>query len=281
MAIYAIGDLQGCLDDLKALLDKIDFREDRDKLWFVGDLVNRGPRSLESLRFVKALGSRAQTVLGNHDLNLLAVAYAGRKPKRKDTLDDILAAPDREELLTWLRHQPLLVHSRKHDFTMVHAGLPPQWTLSEAKQRAREVEAVLQGKDYAHFLKAMYGDRPECWSESLTGLERLRFITNCFTRLRYCTADGRLDLEAKSPPGQQHPGLLPWFDVPGRRTAQEAIVFGHWSTLGEVDTPNVYGIDTGCVWGGTLSALRIGKQGLRMIRVPCAGAQHPGQEEGP
>jgi bis(5'-nucleosyl)-tetraphosphatase (symmetrical) len=256
MSTYAIGDVQGCFDALQQLLVALDFDRRRDRLWFAGDLVNRGPQSLETLRFVRSLGDRAATVLGNHDLHLLAVAE-GRKPGRRDTLAALLAAPDRDELLDWLRRQPLMHTDARLGYTMLHAGLPPQWSLAQARACAGEAEAVLRGSDYRHFLHKMYGDEPDQWSDALDGTARIRFIVNCFTRLRYCDAEGRLAPEPKGTPGSQNPSLLPWFAVPGRRSAGTQILFGHWSTLGRIDWPEyaVHGLDTGCVWGGRLSAL--------------------------
>lgn len=231
----------------------------RDRLWFTGDLVNRGPDSLSVLRYVRGLGNRAITVLGNHDLHLLACTLGDQQPRRKDTLDAVLHAPDRDELLDWLRHQPLLHLDRALGHTLVHAGLPPQWDIAQAQLLAREVEAVLRSSKIAKFLEEMYGNEPDQWSEDLRGWERLRFITNCLTRLRYCDKKGRLDLAEKNAPGQQKKGLLPWFTVLGRRSAEEPLIFGHWATLrlSNIDyhAHNVHGIDTGCVWGGSLTAL--------------------------
>ena len=279
MAVFAIGDIQGCHDELKRLLDRIDFDFAEDTLWFTGDLVNRGPRSLDVLRLVKDLGSRALCVLGNHDLHLLAVA-AGTAPSRKnDTLDEVLAAPDREELLHWLRHRPLLHHDASLGYTLIHAGLPPQWDLTVASRCARELEEVLQGDSYVEFFRHMYGDKPRCWSPDLRGWERLRFIVNCLTRMRYCTADGELDLKAKGAPGTQPEGHLPWFQVPDRLSRNLHILFGHWSTLGEVHGMNVHALDTGCVWGGRLSALRLdGDDSGGWYGVDCPGAQRTGTD---
>ena len=277
MAVFAVGDIQGCHDELKRLLDRIDFDLAEDTLWFTGDLVNRGSRSLDVLRFVKDLGSRALCVLGNHDLHLLAVA-AGTTPSRKnDTLDEVLAAPDREELLHWLRHRPLLHHDAGLGYTLIHAGLPPQWDLAVASDCARELETVLRDASHAEFFRHMYGDQPRRWSPGLEGWDRLRFIVNCFTRMRYCTAGGDLDLKAKGAPGTQPEGQLPWFQVPGRLSRELHILFGHWSTLGEVRGENVHALDTGCVWGGRLSALRLdGDDSGGWYGVECPGAQRPG-----
>jgi len=265
MAIYAIGDIQGCLSELHDLLDRIRFDPVWDQLWFTGDLVNRGPRSLETLRFIKGLGQAAVSVLGNHDLHLLAVATGAAKVKHKDTFAAVLEAPDRDELLDWLRRLPLLHGDGA--FYLIHAGLPPQWDLDTAARGAREVETVLRGDNYGAFFPHMYGDRPDLWSADLQGYDRLRFITNCLTRMRYCTAEGRLDLKEKGAVGQQAPELLPWFRVPGRRSAGAKIVFGHWSTLGFHIENDCYGLDTGCLWGGSLTALRLDT--LERYATPC------------
>lgn len=258
MAVYAIGDVQGCYDSLQYLLERLQFDPTADTLWFTGDLVNRGPASLATLRFVKGLGERAITVLGNHDLHLLAVAEGLQPANGKDeTLGEVLAAPDREALLAWLRTRPLLHTDAALGATLIHAGLPPQWDLAAARARAGEVEAVLRGPDYREFFRHMYGDQPDRWVESLHGWERLRFIVNCFTRLRYCTAEGVLCLGHKGPPGTQPAECLPWFDCPDRRSAGTRIVFGHWSTLGLQLRDDVCALDTGCLWGGELTALRV------------------------
>lgn len=273
MATYAIGDVQGCFDQLQQLLQAIDFQTPRDTLWLTGDLVNRGPRSLEVLRFVRELGEHAITVLGNHDLHTLAVACGHDKYKKKDTIDDVLEAPDRTELLDWLRHRPLFHHDDRLNFTLLHAGLVPQWDLPTAQRLAAEVETVLRGPEHYEFLERMYGNKPECWSEDLQGWPRLRFITNCMTRLRYCDSQGRLDLKAKGPPGTQPAPFLPWFEVPGRASANLRIIFGHWSTLDRIHAPGVYALDTGCVWGGSLTALCLDDG--RLIEVPCPQTQAP------
>ncbi|QSA96718.1 symmetrical bis(5'-nucleosyl)-tetraphosphatase [Methylococcus sp. EFPC2] len=255
MATYAIGDIQGCLAELHDLLALIRFDPAQDRLWFTGDLVNRGPDSLETLRFIKGLGGAAAAVLGNHDLHLLAVASGASRVKRKDTFAAVLSAPDRDELLDWLRRLPLLYGDGA--FYLIHAGLPPQWSLEDAIRYAGEVENLLSGEAYAEFFPHMYGDLPDCWSDDLRGWDRIRLITNCFTRMRFCTADGRLDLKEKVPLGQQSPGLLPWFRVPGRRSQGTNIVFGHWSALGFHAENGCWGLDTGCLWGGELTALRL------------------------
>jgi len=274
MTTYAIGDVQGCYDELQRLLNAIGFDQNRDRLWFTGDLVNRGPRSLDTLRFVRSLGDRAITVLGNHDLHLLAVAHGDARLRRKDTLDEILDAPDRDELLDWLRNRPLLHHDSDLGYTVIHAGLPPQWTLADAQQRAQELEAALRGAQHTEFFQRMYGDEPLHWSDGLCGWDRLRFITNCFTRLRYCDPAGRLALAHKGPPGTQPPDLHPWFRIPGRASAGLNIIFGHWSTLGPCADPGIYALDTGCLWGGTLTALALDGTDAR-TSVPCPGALEP------
>jgi bis(5'-nucleosyl)-tetraphosphatase (symmetrical) len=274
MASYAIGDVQGCFDEMRTLLKEIDFHVGRDQLWFTGDLVNRGPKSLEVMRFVKGLAGDAVTVLGNHDLHLLAVAEGRDRYRYNDTFDDVLNAPDGDELLDWLRHRPLLHHDARLGYTLIHAGLPPQWDLAQAEACAAEVEAVLRGRRYGEYFEHMYGNQPELWSDDLTGWERLRFITNCFTRLRYCDKDGRLALEEKGAPGSQTNGYLPWFAVPGRRSAGLNIVFGHWSTLGERADAGAYPLDTGCVWGGSLTALRLDGE-PRWYRIPCPRLSEP------
>ena len=258
MATWVVGDVQGCLADLDALLAKIRFDPARDRLWLTGDLVNRGPDSLGVLRRVKSLGDSALTVLGNHDLHLLACHHLPQlKPKHKDTFNDVLEAPDREELLGWLRCQPLLHHDRRLALTMVHAGLAPDWTLRMAKACAAEVESVLRGPDFRTFLAGMYGNLPARWDPALAGLERLRFILNCFTRIRFVSTGGELDLQAKGAPGSV-PGLVPWFAMPGRLSRRHRVVFGHWSTLrlttAEETRYKVVPLDTGAIWGGTLTA---------------------------
>jgi bis(5'-nucleosyl)-tetraphosphatase (symmetrical) len=275
MSIYAIGDIQGCLEELHLLLEKLAFDPTRDRLWFVGDLVNRGLRSLETLRFVKSLGDAAVTVLGNHDLHTLAVYYGGEIKKSKDTLDDLLAAPDIEELMDWLRSQPMLHHDARLETTMVHAGLPPQWTIEQARELAAEMEQTLRGPDASAFFVQMYGDEPTRWSDDLTGWERLRFITNCLTRIRYCREDGKLDLKTKTAPGSQPEGLYEWFKVPGRCSSGHRLVFGHWSTLGARLLPDAIALDSGCVWGGRLSAVRLDEREPRLVSIDCPGALAP------
>ena len=272
MAIYAIGDVQGCFDELQALLEGIKFNPQKDQLWFAGDLVNRGPKSLETLRFVRELN--AVTVLGNHDLHLLASACLPRYRKRRDTLDSIMTASDGPELLEWLRHQPLMHHDPSSGFTLIHAGLAPQWDLKTARACAREVEHVLRGKKFVDFFKVMYGDGPSHWSKSLQGKDRLRFIINCFTRLRYCNKKGDLALQEKGPPGTQAKGYIPWFKHPQRKSRKMKILFGHWSTIGVVDSHGVHSLDTGCLWGGKLTAFRLDKKHAR-YEYDCPGARKP------
>jgi bis(5'-nucleosyl)-tetraphosphatase (symmetrical) len=276
VATYAIGDVQGCFDELSALLRRLEFDAERDRLWFAGDLVNRGPKSLETLRFVRDLGDRAITVLGNHDLHLLAAAFDVRLAAPKDTFEAVLAAPDRDELLDWLRHRPLLHHEDSLGFTLIHAGLPPQWDLRQALSCAAEVEAVLRGDGYGEFFQEMYGNRPNRWSDGLAGWDRLRFIVNCFTRLRYCMPDGRLMLKEKGQPGTQRSGALPWFSIPGRASRDLRILFGHWSTLGPRPEPGIFPLDTGCLWGGELTALRL--EDRQRFRWDCPGWFSPGTD---
>ncbi len=277
MATYAIGDIQGCYDELRRLLERIRFDPARDRLWLVGDLVNRGPRSVDVLRFVKGLGERAISVLGNHDLHLLAVASGLTPNTPEESLEDVLAARDRDEILHWLRHRPLMHRDRHLGYSLLHAGLPPQWDIPSALERAAEVEAVLRGPDYPSFLAAMYGNRPRRWSDDLVGLDRLRFITNCFTRLRYCDRLGNLSLKDKGAPGSQQPPFMPWFEVPGRASAAERIIFGHWSTLGYLHVGNVWALDSGCLWGGSLTALRLKRHGPgKPVQWSCPRVLTPG-----
>ena len=279
MALYAIGDIQGCYDEFQRLLEKLDFDPRADQLWLVGDLVNRGPKSLEVLRFVKSLGKGAITVLGNHDLHLLAVAAGSGRAKSDDTLDSIQKAPDRDELLGWLRHRSLLHHDAARGYVMLHAGLPPQWDLPQAQRCATEVETMLRSADYQEFFQHMYGNKPDLWSQGLSGWARLRFIVNCFTRLRYVDDAGRITHKEKGAPhARGH--LTPWFRAPGRKTAATKIIFGHWSTLGLVLENNVYALDTGCVWGGALTALRLDgdPHALAPLKVDCPAAQTPGSD---
>jgi bis(5'-nucleosyl)-tetraphosphatase (symmetrical) len=255
MSTYAIGDIQGCYNYLEKLLEQINFDPQKDILWFTGDLVNRGPQSLETLRFVKQLGSKHHMVLGNHDLHLLAVAHGAHDGWKEDTLSAILTAPDRDELIHWLLHQPLLHHDEKTGFTMIHAGLAANWDLATAKRLAKEVESILQSSSTTDFFRHMYGDFPDQWNESLAGFDRMRCITNFFTRARFCHADGRLELKNK---GTSANNLMPWFRVPNRTNTNLKIIFGHWAALGGVtNTPHVYALDTGCIWGYALTAMRL------------------------
>ncbi|MBI2318233.1 MAG: symmetrical bis(5'-nucleosyl)-tetraphosphatase [Betaproteobacteria bacterium] len=263
MSTWAIGDVQGCYAELRALLDRIGFDPSADRLWFVGDLVNRGPASLETLRFVISLGERALTVLGNHDLHLLARACGFARSRRDDTLEAVLDAPDRGEIIDWLRRLPLMHRGEGH--VMVHAGLLPQWSVDQALKLAREVEEQLRGPRYAQFLSRLYGSRPEAWSDDLGGFDRLRVIVNAMTRLRFCTADGRMEFSAKG--GRPPAGFFPWFEAPGRRSAEATIVCGHWSALGVKLAPGLIALDAGCVWGGSLSAARLPDR--RLVQVPC------------
>ncbi|OPF65635.1 MULTISPECIES: symmetrical bis(5'-nucleosyl)-tetraphosphatase [Hydrogenophaga] len=275
MALYLIGDVQGCDDALARLLDEIAFSPSRDTLVLLGDLVNRGPQSLAVLRRMVALEASAHCLLGNHDLHLLAVAHGVRKPHRSDTLDDILQAPDRAALLDWLRARPLAL--QRQGWLMVHAGVLPQWDAAQTLALAAELEGELRGPDWGVFLHNMYGNRPDRWSEQLHGLDRLRVIVNALTRLRFCSADGVMEFETKDSAASAPAGFMPWFDVPQRRAEGTRIAFGHWSTLGEVPRHDLLALDTGCVWGGCLTAARIGSDGdAERISVRCAQAQKPG-----
>ena len=270
MATYAIGDVQGCFDQLQTLLHTLHYKPDEDILWFVGDIVNRGPDSLKTLRFIHSLGDRAVTVLGNHDLHLLAIAYSNNRPNKKDTFADILAAADRDELMQWLRHRPLIHHDAKLNMCMVHAGIHPEWSIADALRYAHEVETLLQSKYIGEFLSHMYGDKPDTWSNDLVGWDRLRFITNVFTRMRYLHKDtAALSLKEKSALGTQADYLTPWFSANQRKTDNLPIVFGHWSTLTNPGLKNIYPIDTGCLWGGKLSALRLDASPLNVIAIDC------------
>lgn len=276
MAVYAIGDIQGCLDALQRLLEKIRFDPAEDRLWFVGDLVNRGSKSLETLRFIHSIRKSTVVVLGNHDLHLLAVSEGVQTVKRKDTISEILDAPDAAELLRWLRRRRLFYHDKELGYALVHAGLPPQWSIKQAKKYAREVRKVLKGENYLDFLQVMYGNEPSLWDDNLQGMERIRFIVNAFTRLRYSSRDGRMDFDCKQAPGSQPWDLLPWYEIPDRLSRNDRIVFGHWSTLQEIEKNNTICIDTGCVWGGHLTGVRLDKQGPTPIAVACPGNQRPG-----
>lgn len=272
MSIYAIGDLQGCFESLEQLLTRIPLRWNEDQLWFVGDLVNRGPHSLEVLRYIKGLGSRAVCILGNHDLHLLSVSEGFAPLHRGDTLESVLEASDRHELLDWLRMRPLI--HREMGYTMVHAGLLPQWDVTQACQLAHEVERALRGTSYREFFKEMYGNRPHRWSERLTGMDRLRLITNALTRLRICSAEGAMEFSHKGDLCDIPKGYLPWFHVPGRRSAGENLIFGHWSALGlHLDrNSGLLALDTGCLWGGCLTAVRL--EDLALFQVSCPRRSH-------
>jgi len=270
MSVYAIGDVQGCYDDLMTLLDRIHFDEEHDQLWFVGDLVNRGPKNLQTVRFIKSLAEKAVVVLGNHDLHLLAMAAGCRKPKKNDTFQDILNAEDADELLTWLRYRPILHHDENLGYTLIHAGLAPQWNLDLALSCAKEFETVIRGPRYNEFLEEMYGNEPAVWSDSLSGHERLRFIVNCLTRMRFCDENGRMNIKETGPPGSQPAPYLPWFAISNRASLNMKIICGHWSTLSYYTANGVFALDTGCVWGGGLTALKIDAIPTG-ITIPCSG----------
>ncbi len=265
MATYAVGDLQGCMAPLRRLLEQLPFEHGRDRLWFTGDLVNRGPQSLETLRFVRELGDTAVTVLGNHDLHLLAVSEGAGSIHRGDTLAEILDAPDAAELLDWLRGLPLM--HVEGGFALVHAGLLPQWTVAQALQLADEVREMLCGPRYRKWIHHMYGNHPDRWSDELEGWDRLRVIVNAMTRLRICTAEGVMEFAHKGELADIPPGYMPWFDVPGRRSGSHVIVCGHWSALGYRNGPGLMAIDTGCLWGRQLTAARL--EDRQVWRVQC------------
>lgn len=274
MSTWVIGDLQGCFDELQTLLRHIDFQAGRDQLWLAGDLVSRGPKSLDCLRFVRSLGDQAITVLGNHDLHLLAVARVPKYCHLADpSLAATLAAADAGLLLDWLQTRSLLHHDAALGWTMVHAGFAPQWDLATAQLLARDIESELRSSTSPQFLADMYGDEPAMWRNDLAGMPRLRFSLNCFTRLRYVTPKAELALKAKGAPGTQPHGQLPWFAHPDRRSRNERIVFGHWSTLGQIAWPEhqVWGLDSGCVWGGSLTAMCL--QSGERVSTPCTGYQ--------
>jgi bis(5'-nucleosyl)-tetraphosphatase (symmetrical) len=277
MALYMMGDVQGCMPALRQLLDKLAFSPSRDTLYLLGDLVNRGPDSLGVLRWAQAQGDAVRAVLGNHDLHLLAVAAGARKPHRKDTLGDVLAAPDRPALLDWLREQPLA--RLEHGWLMVHAGVLPQWDVN--KTIALSSEACSGSNHFdSDFLHQMYGNSPDTWSDGLTGTDRVRVIVNALTRLRFCNTGGRMEFDTKESADQAPAGYMPWFDVPQRRTAGHPVAFGHWSTLGSTPRTDVLPLDHGCVWGGCLAAARLSPgtapAEAERISVRCAQAQVPG-----
>lgn len=268
MSDYAIGDVQGCYEPLQRLLEHIHFDEKKDRLWFVGDLVNRGPESLAVLQFIYALPIAAQITLGNHDLHLLGSLFGGRPWKGDDdTLQQIINSPHAEELGHWLRQQSILCHSEALNLVMCHAGISPLWDLAQAKSLAQELENALRGEHYKEFLALMYGNMPNIWAQDLVGIDRLRLITNYFTRMRFCDAHGKLELDYKGTIKSAPQGIYPWYEVPVRREIKADIVFGHWAALmGECSQPNMYAIDTGCIWGGPLTALRL--QDRQRFSVP-------------
>ncbi len=272
-----IGDVQGCDEALGRLMDKIGFSPSRDTVYLLGDLVNRGPHSLLVLRRLMALGTSAHCLLGNHDLHLLAAAQGVRKPHRSDTVNDILNAPDRSALLDWLRGRSMALY--EHGWLMVHAGVLPQWDVDQTLALAQELEAVLRGPDWADFLPHMYGNEPAQWRDDLAGTDRLRVVVNALTRLRFCSKQGVMEFESKDSAGSAPPGYMPWFDVPGRRTQAVAVAFGHWSTLKGAGPDGVLPLDTGCVWGGCLTAARISSPGAvsELIATSCAQASKPGK----
>jgi bis(5'-nucleosyl)-tetraphosphatase (symmetrical) len=278
--MYLIGDLQGCDDPLARLLDRIDFSPSRDTLFVLGDLVNRGPASEAVLRRLMGYGHAARCLLGNHDLHLLAAAHGVRPAHRKDTLHHVIDAPDGPALLEWLRHQrmAMLETVAGETLLMVHAGVLPSWTATQTLVLAAEVEAALRGPGLSDFLHHMYGNEPAAWADALTGAPRLRVIVNALTRLRFCTAAGQMEFDAKEGLDAAPPGYMPWYAVPGRKTAGVQVAFGHWSTLGFMDQNGLWSLDTGCVWGGQLSALRVGATlaDRELIQVPCPQAQRPG-----
>lgn len=278
MSLYLIGDVQGCDAPLARLLDKIGFSPSRDTLYLLGDLVNRGPSSDAVLRRLMGYGDSARCLLGNHDLSLIAVARGHRTPHPNDTMDPVLRAPDREVLLDWLRHQPLAIH--EHGLLMVHAGVLPQWDVAQVLALSHEVQAALCGDDPDAFLSQMFGNEPARWDDGLQGVARLRVAVNALTRLRYCTADGTMLLKASGHPDQAPAGTMPWFTVPGRRTAGVCMAVGHWSMLGVMLRPDLLALDSGCVWGGCLSALRLDAADAarhELIQVQCEQAQAPGE----
>ncbi len=281
MALYMIGDVQGCDAALQRLLDTIDFSPSRDTLFLLGDLVNRGPDSAGVLRRMMRYGNAAQCLLGNHDLNLLAVASGARKTHRKDTLNPILDAPDRAAMLNWLRHQKMAIQLSRADkpLLMVHAGVLPGWTVEQCMALAQEVEVALQSSLAPDFLRAMYGNSPAQWNDSLSGMDRLRVIVNALTRLRFCTPQGEMEFETTEGAAGAPHGYMPWFEVPNRQTADATVAFGHWSTLGWLGRADLLSLDTGCVWGGCLSALQFNLQDAsqQLVQVKCEAAQQPGK----
>lgn len=269
MPTYAIGDIQGCFDSLRRLLDLCRFDPSRDRLWLVGDLVNRGPHSLETLRFVKQLGNAALAVLGNHDLYLLMAAEGFGKPVKEDTLGPVLAAPDRDELLAWLRGRPLCHH--EDGYFLVHAGLLPQWSAAQARRLGREVEVLLAGEHYRELLANMWGSQPLAWKESLSEWDRMRVIVNAMTRMRFCSAEGTMELRTKGGTANTPLGYMPWFDVPGRKSSDTVLVTGHWSALGLRIRADLLALDSGCLWGRHLTAVRLPDH--KVFQVDCAGGE--------
>jgi bis(5'-nucleosyl)-tetraphosphatase (symmetrical) len=280
MALYLIGDVQGCDSALQALLDKISFSPSRDTLYVLGDLVNRGPDSAGVLRRLMGFAASAQCLLGNHDLHLLAASVGARRPSRNDTLANVLQAPDREPMLAWLRqqHMAFLLEHQNQSILMVHAGVLPGWTADQTLALAAEFEAVLRSPDLNEFLHQMYGNTPTRWDDALQGMDRLRMIVNALTRLRFCTAEGVMEFDTSDGAHAAPPGYLPWFDAPGRKTAGVTVAFGHWSTLGWLGRNDLFALDSGCVWGGHLSALKLGSSTAahELIQVQCEQSQKPG-----
>lgn len=268
MATYAIGDIQSCLEPLQNLLKKIQFDPRNDRLWLAGDLINRGPDTLATLRFLYAMRDSITIILGNHDLHFIAVYYGVRKKGKNDTLDELLNAPDCADFVYWLRQQKLVHHDALLNFTMVHAGIPPQWDLNEALMYSHEVESALKNDAIENYLAGMYGNEPSRWDINLSGVERLRLITNYFTRMRFCNAEGELELETKENADAAPEGFAPWFSFAQRKTAAQKIIFGHWAALeGKTGVKNIYALDTGCVWGGSLTALRLEDE--RLFSCDC------------
>lgn len=278
MSVYAIGDIQGCYTELRNLLDKLNFDPQYDQIWLCGDLVNRGPDSLSTLRFLNSIKQSVITVQGNHDLHLLAIAD-GISTTKDASLLELLNAPDAQELLDWLRQQPLLHHDEELGYTLVHAGIFPLWSLAQAMTHAHELEQVLRSDQHHDFFEHMYGNEPVHWSEDLHGWDRLRFICNSFTRMRFVAEDGALELHSKAGPTQPPPGCQPWYHHPRRMSIPGRILFGHWSTLGLIQCNNVQSLDTGCVWGGQLTAYQLGSNGERHITIQCTQFRNPVPEQ--
>lgn len=270
MSTYVIGDIQGCLHSLKQLLAAVHFDKQVDTLWFAGDLINRGPESLETLRFVRRLGDRVKCVLGNHDLHLLAIYAGHRDSHHKDTLSEVLEAPDITDLIDWLRQQPLMVYDKKHNAVLSHAGIFPEWDLETAQKEAHAVELHLRSHDFKDLFTFMYGNKPSRWEPKRSRKKRLRFAINCFTRMRFCSLDGKLDFEEKGGPGSQPSNLLPWYEIPNKMQTGTRVLFGHWSTVGKIANPHIIGIDTGCVWGGKLTAFELDTNTYHSVECPQA-----------